>query len=196
MGPASVDVWPYGEPNGRFGHHRSQVGSSTEPTAVAPGRNGTAKRPIRQNTCSGVMIPRSIRSEGQRSSDPKTAPVASYGSAPLRPNTGCDSATSAAQAAQHAAVRERREIKNQVLSRTSTASLVGRASSMRRQRRRVMHTTRPYCRTNGCASFLEVDPTTGRASCPICGYVLPAPLSRHTASRGQAPRPTERLPAP
>jgi hypothetical protein len=82
------------------------------------------------------------------------------------------SATSAAQAAQHAAVRERREIKNQVLSRTSTASLVGRASSMRRMRRRTLHTTRPYCRTNGCASFLEVDPTTGTASCPICGYVL------------------------
>ena len=82
------------------------------------------------------------------------------------------SATSAAQAAQHAAVRERREINNQVLSRTSTASLVGRASSMRRMRRRTMHTTRPYCRTNGCASFLEVDPTTGTASCPICGYVL------------------------
>jgi hypothetical protein len=43
---------------------------------------------------------------------------------------------------------------------------------MRRMRRRTMHTTRPYCRTNGCASFLEVDPTTGTASCPICGYVL------------------------
>ena len=59
-----------------------------------------------------------------------------------------------------------------VLTRTTTASLAGRASSMRRMRRRTMHTNRPYCRTNGCASFLEVDPATGVASCPICGYTL------------------------
>jgi hypothetical protein len=31
-------------------------------------------------------------------------------------------------------------------------------------------TTRQFCRTNGCPSFLELDPTTGRASCPICGW--------------------------
>jgi hypothetical protein len=37
-------------------------------------------------------------------------------------------------------------------------------------RRRSVATTRPYCRTNGCASFLDIDPTTGVASCPICGY--------------------------
>jgi hypothetical protein len=43
---------------------------------------------------------------------------------------------------------------------------------MRRMRRRVNATNRPYCRTNGCASFLEVDQVTGTASCPICGYVL------------------------
>ena len=30
---------------------------------------------------------------------------------------------------------------------------------------------RPYCGTNGCTSFLEVDPETGVARCPICGYV-------------------------
>jgi hypothetical protein len=29
---------------------------------------------------------------------------------------------------------------------------------------------RPYCRTNGCASFLDVDPVTGQSACPICGY--------------------------
>jgi hypothetical protein len=43
---------------------------------------------------------------------------------------------------------------------------------MRRMRRRTMHTNRPYCRTNGCASFLDVDPATGVANCPICGYTL------------------------
>lgn len=49
----------------------------------------------------------------------------------------------------------------------------GRATAMRRLRRRATNATaatRPYCRTNGCASFLEVDATTGVATCPICGY--------------------------
>jgi hypothetical protein len=39
-------------------------------------------------------------------------------------------------------------------------------------RRRSNASTRPYCRTNGCTSFLEVDQASGRAECPICGYVL------------------------
>lgn len=46
---------------------------------------------------------------------------------------------------------------------------------MRRLRRRasaVGAATRTYCRTNGCPSFLEVDPATGVESCPVCGYVL------------------------
>ena len=59
-----------------------------------------------------------------------------------------------------------------VLTRTTTASLAGRASSMRRMRRRAIQSNRPFCRTNGCASFLEVDPTTGIGTCPICGYTL------------------------
>ncbi|HYH92347.1 MAG TPA: hypothetical protein VD763_04230 [Candidatus Saccharimonadales bacterium] len=45
---------------------------------------------------------------------------------------------------------------------------------MRRLRRRASAATqahRPYCSTNGCTSFLEVDPSTGVATCPICGYV-------------------------
>jgi hypothetical protein len=41
---------------------------------------------------------------------------------------------------------------------------------MRRLRRRATSATRPYCRTNGCASFLEVDETARVATCPICGY--------------------------
>jgi hypothetical protein len=41
-------------------------------------------------------------------------------------------------------------------------------------RRRSHAAGRPYCGTNGCTSFLEIDPTTRIASCPICGY------TRHT----------------
>jgi hypothetical protein len=60
-----------------------------------------------------------------------------------------------------------------MMSRNATATYAGRASSMRRLRRRAAaantQTNRPFCRTNGCASFLEVDPTSGIATCPICG---------------------------
>jgi hypothetical protein len=46
---------------------------------------------------------------------------------------------------------------------------------MRRMRRRTSAAGTaarpPYCSTNGCTSFLDVDPTTGTATCPICGYV-------------------------
>jgi hypothetical protein len=55
-------------------------------------------------------------------------------------------------------------------SRTLTTSVAGRARSMRRQRRRTAAAGRAYCRTNGCTSFLQVDPTTGVARCEICGY--------------------------
>ncbi len=44
---------------------------------------------------------------------------------------------------------------------------------MRRLRRRtsVANTgSRIFCGTNGCPSFLEVDPTTGLATCAICGF--------------------------
>jgi len=41
---------------------------------------------------------------------------------------------------------------------------------MRRMRRRSQAAGRPYCSTNGCTSYLEVDPVTGRATCPICGF--------------------------
>jgi hypothetical protein len=43
---------------------------------------------------------------------------------------------------------------------------------MRRLRRRASAASshdRPFCRTNGCASFLEVDAARGIATCPICG---------------------------
>lgn len=62
-----------------------------------------------------------------------------------------------------------------MMSRSATATYAGRASSMRRLRRRASSqaaadATRPYCRTNGCASFLEVDTARGFATCPVCGY--------------------------
>ena len=56
-----------------------------------------------------------------------------------------------------------------MLSRSTHSSVVGRSASMRRLRRRSM-STRLYCRTNGCASFLEIDPQRRVAVCPVCGY--------------------------
>ena len=61
-----------------------------------------------------------------------------------------------------------------MLSRTATSSVAGRATAMRRLRRRASATStalRQYCGTNGCASFLELDPETGIARCEICGFV-------------------------
>jgi hypothetical protein len=57
-----------------------------------------------------------------------------------------------------------------MMSRTTTASAAGRSAAMRRMRRRSNAAGRPYCSTNGCTSYLEVDPTTRVATCPICGY--------------------------
>ncbi|MEX2011872.1 MAG: hypothetical protein WEF51_06535 [Chloroflexota bacterium] len=47
---------------------------------------------------------------------------------------------------------------------------VGRSRSMRRQRRRTAAAGRIYCGTNGCTSFLQVDPATGVARCAVCGF--------------------------
>ena len=73
--------------------------------------------------------------------------------------------------------RSEKAIPVPMMTRSNTAAVTGRASAMRRLRRRAnlagVHATgesRTFCRTNGCASFLEVDPTTGRQACPICGY--------------------------
>lgn len=62
-----------------------------------------------------------------------------------------------------------------MMTRSATATFAGRSSSMRRMRRRSSQSTaagRAFCRTNGCASFLETNPDTGIATCPICGYTL------------------------
>ncbi len=56
-----------------------------------------------------------------------------------------------------------------MLTRTHHSSVVGRSASIRRMRRRSM-VTRLYCRTNGCTSFLELQPERGIAVCPVCAY--------------------------
>ena len=59
-----------------------------------------------------------------------------------------------------------------MLTRTYHSSVVGRSASIRRMRRRSL-STKLYCRTNGCTSFLELQPELGRAICPICSYSRP-----------------------
>jgi hypothetical protein len=55
-----------------------------------------------------------------------------------------------------------------------THSTSARAGAIRRMRRRsnaaTVNAGRIFCSTNGCPSFLELDPTTGIATCPICGF--------------------------
>jgi hypothetical protein len=64
-----------------------------------------------------------------------------------------------------------------MMSRNSSArriaaplSLAGRAADARRQRRRQVGDARLYCGTNGCPTTLRLDPRTGVAACPICGF--------------------------
>lgn len=56
-----------------------------------------------------------------------------------------------------------------MLTRTYHTSVVGRSASIRRMRRRSM-ATKLYCHTNGCTSFLELQPEFGIAVCPVCQY--------------------------
>jgi hypothetical protein len=44
-------------------------------------------------------------------------------------------------------------------------ALALRSGDHRRLRRR---SQRLYCRTNGCATFMELDRRTGRVICPVC----------------------------
>jgi len=57
------------------------------------------------------------------------------------------------------------------MSRSTTSSIAGRATAMRRLRRRAGAASRLYCSTNGCASFLDLDPAAGVARCSVCGFV-------------------------
>jgi hypothetical protein len=54
--------------------------------------------------------------------------------------------------------------------RTTTMSVAGRSVATRRLRRRSASASRPYCSTNGCTSYLIVDPASGIARCDICGF--------------------------
>lgn len=60
-----------------------------------------------------------------------------------------------------------------MMNRSTTSSVTGRATAMRRMRRRASAAGngRLFCSTNGCPSFLEIDPSTGLATCHICGFV-------------------------
>ena len=60
-----------------------------------------------------------------------------------------------------------------MLSRSvsTTTTFSGRASAMRRLRRRSLDAERALlCNTNGCATLLRLDPVARLATCPICGY--------------------------
>ena len=57
-----------------------------------------------------------------------------------------------------------------MLSRATTNAVAHRASSMRRMRRRAVHSNKLYCATNGCTSYLVLDELGGIAHCEICGY--------------------------
>jgi hypothetical protein len=66
--------------------------------------------------------------------------------------------------------REQKEPENNhMLTRTHHSSVIGRSASIRRMRRRSM-STKLYCGTNGCTSFLELQPELGRAVCLVCGF--------------------------
>ena len=65
----------------------------------------------------------------------------------------------------------RKETVTSMLTRATTNAVAYRSSSMRRMRRRAVNaTTRLYCATNGCTSFLVIDETADIAHCEICGY--------------------------
>jgi hypothetical protein len=57
-----------------------------------------------------------------------------------------------------------------VLTRANTTDFSFRAASIRRLRRRAASAGRLYCSTNGCPSFLEIDPQRRVATCNVCGY--------------------------
>jgi hypothetical protein len=56
-----------------------------------------------------------------------------------------------------------------MLSRSMTTTISGRAAAARRLRRRVVSaSSQLLCRTNGCATFLRIAPDGQTARCPIC----------------------------
>jgi hypothetical protein len=58
-----------------------------------------------------------------------------------------------------------------MMPRSTTSSVAGRSTAIRRMRRRASAASRLYCSTNGCTSFLEIDTAAGVARCHVCGLV-------------------------
>ena len=55
-------------------------------------------------------------------------------------------------------------------STNTITSISQRSASMRRlQQHQRAANARLFCRTNGCATFMQLDSLTGVATCPICG---------------------------
>ena len=77
---------------------------------------------------------------------------------------------SSAESARGSSEPARKPVTHTMMTRTTTASVAGRSVAMRRMRRRASTATRPFCSTNGCTSYLIVDPDTNVATCPICGF--------------------------
>jgi hypothetical protein len=63
-------------------------------------------------------------------------------------------------------------MRSHTASRRASSTLGSQLSSS--SRRRLQRRASLYCGTNGCASFLDVDPMTGDAVCRICGFRRPA----------------------
>ena len=79
----------------------------------------------------------------------------------------------AAQGPPRPGARPKEIEEHHMLTRTYQSSVVGRSASIRRMRRRSLTSnSKLYCRTNGCPSFLELQPERGLAVCPICNYTL------------------------
>ena len=103
-----------------------------------------------------------------RNSQPAPAPDTEPSDERIETNHGRRAALSAESARGSASQKETSY--SHMMTRTTTASVAGRSVAMRRMRRRASSATRPYCSTNGCTSYLIVDPDTNVATCPICGF--------------------------
>jgi hypothetical protein len=84
--------------------------------------------------------------------------------------------TQDAQPIAHIAMtaRQKAQVTPTMMTRSTTTSVAGRATAMRRMRRRpaaASVNSKLFCGTNGCPSFLEFDSLTGIATCNICGFV-------------------------
>jgi hypothetical protein len=151
---------------------------------------GPSHPKVRQReTLSSAIVDRSqVRSDGPgRALDNRSSRHAGRTTTPLPPMTTGRAMRSntrvAAQAQIACGAPERTKNEHTMMSRTATATYAGRASSMRRLRRRATAANadgRPFCRTNGCPSFLELDRSTGIATCPVCAATQ-RPRSRRAA---------------